>query len=254
MKRIKSTNIENIKKVNTDLRYAYQDMKSYFETLEKSKLINKATYSILYHPMLLLSKTYNVKIGVTSCKHITLKTDHIILLSYLMGYIKDSSGSETFWGSNKTVATDLGVSDRTIQRWLRELEKTGFIKTVIDNNSERYIYVNFSKILSEIYKCINNDFDDELIEKACKLTTLCFIQKGHLETTCLNSYTQTLYKKYLCESAKNEITDAIKYLFGILCSMLSVEWSQMEEMYKAAKSRYIELVNQKHPLSKNDEI
>ena len=254
MQKIKITNVENIKKLNTDLRYSYQDAKSYFESLEKRKFIKKATYSIVYHPMLLLSKTYNVKIGATGYKHITLKTDHIILLSYLMGYVKDSSGSETFWGSNKTIASDLGVSDRTVQRWLRELEGVDFIKKIIENNSERYIYINFTKILTEIYKCIDDDFDEELTEKACKLTCLCFTKAGYLETTKATYYEQLLYNNYICKLAEKEIIDIMKYLFETLCSLLKVEWEQMEEMYKAAKSRYIAITNQKYPLTKENEV
>lgn len=62
-----------------------------------------------------------------SYKYINLTYGHIILLSYLMGYIKDVSASESFWGSNNTLASDIGVSSRTIQRWLKDLEDTGFI-------------------------------------------------------------------------------------------------------------------------------
>lgn len=254
MKKIKPANLDNVKKANTDSRYLYQDVKSYFESLEKAKLIKKATYSIVYHPMLLLSKSYNVKVGEESYKHMTLKTDHIILLSYLMGYVKDSRGSETFWGSNNTIASDLGVCDRTVQRWLRELEKIGFVKTIIQNKSERYIYVNFSKILTEIYKCINDEFDDEMLEKACELTTLCCIKKGVLESTRLEIHSQTLYNKYLHDVIKNDIPDTIKYLFETSCSMLEIKMEQLEDYYNAAKARYIELVNRKNPISKKDEI
>ena len=171
-----------------------------------------------------------------------------------MGYVKDSSGSQTFWGSNKTIASDLGVSDRTVQRWLRELESTDFIKKIIENNSERYIYINFTKILTEIYKCIDDDFDEELIEKACKLTALCFAKAGYLETTKLTHYEQLLYNNFICKVVEKEITDIIKYLFEILCQLLNVTWEQMEEMYKAAKARYIAIVNQKYPLTKKNEI
>lgn len=254
MKKIKESNLEIIKKANTDLRYSYQDVKSYFESMEKNKYIKKATYSIVYHPMLLLSKSYNVKNGAISYKHITLKTDHIILLSYLMGYVKDSSGYETFWGSNKTIASDLGVCDRTVQRWLRELESIGFIKKIIENHSERYIYINFTKILTELYKCIDDEFDEELIEKACQLTALCFVKAGHLESTKLTYYSQLLYNNYICKVAEIEIEDTIKHLFTVLCSVLKIEWEQMEAMYKAAKSRYIEIVNQKYKLTAKNEI
>ena len=62
-----------------------------------------------------------------SYKYINLTYGHIILLSYLMGYIKDVSASESFWGSNNTLASDIGVSSRTIKRCFKYLQYTVFI-------------------------------------------------------------------------------------------------------------------------------
>ena len=86
--------------------YDYVDIKLYLDKLKEENYIKKNTFSILYHQMFNLIKTYVSQ--SKSYKYINLTYGHIILLSYLMGYIKDVSASESFWGSNNTLASDIG--------------------------------------------------------------------------------------------------------------------------------------------------
>ena len=125
-------------------------MGEYFKNFAKQKLIKKATYSVLYHPMLKLARTYTLEID-GSVKDIKITSDHIFLLCYLMGYVQDKCGADSYYGSNNTLSNDLGVSVRTIQRRLKALSDVGFIKTSIDDSSYRNIYINFEKIMMEIY-------------------------------------------------------------------------------------------------------
>ena len=74
---------------------AYRDMGEYFKNFAKQKLIKKATYSVLYHPMLKLSRTYTLEID-GSVKDIKITSDHIFLLCYLMGYVQDKCGADSY--------------------------------------------------------------------------------------------------------------------------------------------------------------
>ena len=71
-------------------------MNEYFKGLSKQKLISKATYSILYHPMLKLTKTYTLEID-GSVKDIKITSDHVFLLCYLMGYVQDKSSAKSMY-------------------------------------------------------------------------------------------------------------------------------------------------------------
>ena len=65
--------------------YDYVDLKEYFENLCDQKYIKKNTFSILYHQMFNLINTYTFK--DKGYKYINLSYGHIILLSYIMGFI-----------------------------------------------------------------------------------------------------------------------------------------------------------------------
>lgn len=219
--------------------YDYVDIKLYLDKLKEEKYIKKNTFSILYHQMFNLIKTYVSQ--NKSYKYINLTYGHIILLSYLMGYIKDVSASESFWGSNNTLASDIGVSSRTIQRWLKDLEDTGFIKIVIERNTDRYIYVNFGNIISQINRAVGIEINSTKVEKACKLVVEAFIRENHLERD-----KQDYYIKYLIEQCEiqycisNDIN--IKYLFEILAEKLDLEWKDIEGFYKPVNHFYIERI------------
>lgn len=246
MKRIKTTKVEKDKVLTDDWRFAYQDVKSFFDAMAKRKLLKKATFSVVYHPLLLLAQTYNVKIGRCSSTHITLNADHILLLSYLMGYVKDGCGSESFWGSNKTIATDLGVCSRTIQRRLKDLEIVGFIETTLEHNCERHVYINFTNILTEVYEKADDKFDRDDTMRACGLAVVRFAENNWLEVAKGQQYIQLLYNRCLLKLAKENISDMMRYVFEELCSLQDIEWKIVEEEYKSAKQRYIEIVNEKN--------
>ena len=225
-----------------DERYSYQDMSDYFTNLSKQKLIKKSTYSVLYHPMLMLAKKYTIA-GKESLEVITLNADHIFLLCYLMGYIRDTEGSHSYFGSNATFSKDLGVTVRTIQRRLKELSDVGFIVSVIDNYSERNIYINYEKIFAEITKVIDPKFNSYENILLCHSVVENFILRNFLEKTKLKEYTMYLRLQYLLEISKKNISDSLKFLYETLAMKLGIDFEMIRYDYEKAKMEYIRKIN-----------
>lgn len=219
--------------------YNYVNLKEYFDNLQNEKYIKKNTFSILYHQMFNLINTYTVK--DKGYKFLNLSYGHIILLSYIMGFINEACAGESFWGSNATLANDIGVSTRTIQRWLKDLENTGFIKTVIEHNTDRYIYVNFGKIISQINKSVGIEINNIKVEKACKLVVETFIQYNYLERDKQEYYTSYLIEQCNIQYCINNEID-IKYLFFLMIEKLDLEWEDVESYYKSVNHFYIEKI------------
>ncbi len=223
---------------------AYRDMGDYFKNLSKRKAIKKATYSVLYHPMLMLSKAYTITED-RDIINIKITADHIFLLCYLMGYIQDKCGADSYYGSNQTLSSDLGTSVRTVQRRLKDLADVGFIKTCIDDSSYRNIYINFEKIMLEISKIINPTCDFNLIFDYCHATALCFSYLNLLEKNHVENYASYLRMQYLLELSKNPITEPIRFIFKTLSENLKIDYSLVEAKCEAAREAYIKSVNAK---------
>lgn len=223
-------------------------MGEYFKNLSKQKLINKSTYSMLYHPMLNLAKKYTVHEADNS-KDISITSDHIFLLCYLMGYVQDKSGSERYYGSNRTLSKDLGTSVRTIQRRLKDLSDVGFIITTIDDCSYRNIYINFEKIMLEISKEVGLEYDFEMIFRFCKGTAECFASNNLLEKSQISTYASYLKMQYLLEISRNPVTEPIRFLFGRLAECLEIDFSLVKEKCEMARTAYIKLANDKQIIS-----
>lgn len=219
-------------------------MNEYFKNLSKQKLISKATYSVLYHPMLRLSKNYTLEID-GSVKDIRISSDHIFLLCYLMGYVQDKSGADSYYGSNKTLSNDLGVSVRTIQRRLSALAEVGFIKTSIDDSSYRHIYINFEKIMLEISKVLKIKCDFETVFRFCYGTVVCFVSKNLLEKAQICTYTSYLRMQYLLEISRTPVNEPIRFLFTRLAECLKLDFALVEDECEKARTAYIKTVNEK---------
>lgn len=228
--------------VELDERYSYQDIGEYFINLSKQKKIKKATYSVLYHPMLMLAKKYYV-LGEASLEAVTLNADHIFLLCYLMGYIKDTEGSHSYFGSNATLSKDLGVEVRTIQRRLKKLSDVGFIVSVIDNYSDRNIYINYEKIFSEITKVVNPEYDAYQNIVLCNNVVENFISRNFLEKTKSREYTLYLRLQYLLELSKKKITEPLKFLYETLAMKLGMDFDTVRYDYEKARIEYIKKIN-----------
>lgn len=217
-----------------DERYAFRDMNKVFKVFESKKLIPKATFTIVYHPLLFLAKEYG---------KVTLKAEHIILLSYLIGYIKAGPGSECFWGSNSTIAKDLKVSVRTIQRRLKDLEDADLIRTTINNYCERQVYVNFQKIWFEIAAMTLKNRDMGAVEFGARLTTECFVQKNLLERWQFGKYVNELLWEFIQHLGEEETDDVMKFFFDHMISALGLRWYEVERDFLATKQHYIAKAN-----------
>lgn len=206
--------------------------------MEKRKLIKKATYSILYHPLLPLAKTYNVKAD-GRYQHITLKSDHIILLAYFLGYITEKLGSEYFWGANATIAKDLGVSERTVQRRLSKLKTVGFVEVDIEAKNERSIYVNYTLILSEILKMTDPNFDPKLVSEACAFVARFFISENWVEGFKLSETSLRLFNQYLEICAQKEIPDTFDFVFDTMLQFAKLDPEAYSEKRLELRREYI---------------
>lgn len=194
--------------------------------------------------MLRLSKTYTLEID-GSVKDIKISSDHIFLLCYLMGYVQDKSGADSYYGSNKTLSNDLGVSVRTIQRRLKALADVGFIKTSVDDSSYRHIYINFEKIMLEFSKLLKLKYDFETIFRFCYGTVMCFVNSNLLEKAQICTYTSYLRMQYLLEISRNPINEPIRFLFARLAECLKLDFALVKEDCEKARSAYIKTVNEK---------
>jgi hypothetical protein len=194
--------------------------------------------------MLRLSKTYTLEID-GSVKDIKISSDHIFLLCYLIGYVQDKSGADSYYGSNKTLSNDLGVSVRTIQRRLRALVDVGFIKTSIDDSSYRHIYINFEKIMLEFSKLLKLKCDFETVFRFCRGTALCFASKNLLEKAQICTYTSYLRMQYLLEISRNPVNEPIRFLFARLAECLKLDFALVKDDCEKARSSYIETMNAK---------
>lgn len=239
MKKIKAP--EKTKRFIPNRQYAYQNLSSFFKDMEKRKLISKATYSILYHPLLLLSKTYNVRLG-DSWQHITLNSDHIVLLAYIMGYITDKLGSEYFWGANSTIAKDLGVCVRTIQRRLKVLKDVGFIETDIEDCNARCIYVNFMRIKAEILSVTDAGYQPNLLVNSCKFFVQYFVKENWVEHYRQSEYAQQLLDEYLSAAGKAEIPDMFDFLFEKTVEILGIRPEEYAEKRMPLRQEYIKSI------------
>lgn len=220
-------------------------MGEYFKNLSKQKLIKKATYSMLYHPMLQLTKTYTVEVD-GKATNVKISSDHIFLLCYLMGYVQDKLGSHSYYGSNNTLSNDLGVSVRTIQRRLKALVDVGFIKTCVDDLSYRNIYINFEKIMLEISRVIKPECDFELVFRFCYGTAVCFASKNLLEKAQICTYTSYLRMQYLLEISRSPVNEPIRFLFTKLSECLELDFALVEDECEKARTAYIKKVNEKN--------
>ena len=218
-----------------DERYCFRDMNKIFKTFEKKKLIEKATFTIVYHPMLLLAKEYG---------KVILKAEHIVLLCYLMGYIKNGIDSESFWGSNNTIAKDLKVSTRTIQRRLKELESADMIRTIIDNYCERHIYVNFQKIWLEIVTMTLKKYDTGAVAYGARLTVEYFVRKNLLERRQSMLYLDALLQEFVQQLGEEETNDVMKFFFKHMISALELKWNDFEKDFPSVKQQYIAKANE----------
>lgn len=222
--------------------YQYMDLKTYFDNLQSKDYIKKNSYSIIYHAMFNLIGTH-ISV-IKGYRNINISYGHVILLSYIMGFVKEASGFDSFFGSNATLANDLGVDSRTIQRWLRSLEDVGFIKVIIQFNTERRIYVNFVNIINSINRSLGIKIDDKKVEQACGIVTQAFIQKNFLEQDKFEYYRDYLIGQCnIRYCLKNEID--IKYLFSLMIDELDLKWNDLEEYYKLVNYHYIEMVANK---------
>lgn len=219
-------------------------MGEYFKNFSKQKLIKKATYSVLYHPMLKLSKTYTVEVEGKSA-NVKISSDHIFLLCYLMGYVQDKCGAHSYYGSNATLSKDLGVSVRTIQRRLKALADVGFIKTCVDDSSYRNIYINFEKIMLEISRALKPECDFETVFRFCHGTVLCFVSRNLLEKAQILEYTSYLRMQYLLEISRNPVKEPIRFLFTTLAECLKLDFALVKDDCEKARSSYIKTMNEK---------
>jgi DNA-binding MarR family transcriptional regulator len=218
-------------------------MSKLIKALAKRKAIKKATYSIVYHPLFLLSHTYIEAMGTSGKRRSEYKDlgdEHIMLLSYLMSYNSGTAGQESFWGSNDTIATDLGVSSRTIQRRLKVLADLGYITIHMENASDRYIYVNFTRIMDEILCRVDAKYRDARIDKACGMVVEYFIRTNHLERTLQEHYIQWLWMAFQQEVCDKEVVDVIGCLFRLLADELKVEEAAWHEDYLKVRKHYID--------------
>lgn len=236
MKNIKV--IEKSSKFIPDERYSYRNLQDCFKGMEKRKLISKATYSILHHPLLSLAKTYNIKAD-GRYQHITLNSDHIIMLAYIMGYITDKLGSEYFWGSNQTIAKDLGISTRTVQRRLHTLKDIGFIEVDIEAKYERSVYVNYTIILSEILKTADTHFDPKLVSEACAFVAQFFIKENWVEGFKLNETSLKLFNHYLEKAATKEIPDTFDFIFDTMLQFAKLDPDAYSDKRLELRREYI---------------
>lgn len=244
MKRIVKKKQTNRFDIELHPEYYYVDINSYFNNLKQEKYIKKNSYSLIYHSMLKLVGTHNAKIG-EQYKHINISYGHIVLLSYIMGFITEASGFGSFFGSNATLANDIGVDSRTIQRWLRNLEDVGFIKTTLEFNTDRRIYVNFGNIIDCINRAVGLEVNDNALDKTCGIVVQAFIQKNYLEQSKFEYYKRYLIKQcniQLC--LKKEIN--MKYLFSLMIEELDLDWVELEEYFKKINHYYIENVANKN--------
>ena len=226
-----------------DERYSYQDMSDYFTNLSKQNLIKKSTYSTLYHPMMMLAKKYAI-ISEDGTEQVKLEADHIILLCYLMGYIREASGFQSYFGSNATLSKDLGTTVRSVQRRLKDLCKVGFIVSVIDNYSERHIYINYERIFAEITKIVMpDDFNSKANIDLCRKVVDDFIFNNFLEKTKLKEYTLFLRVKGLTELAKNKKLNLLEFLYQTLAAELKMSFEFVRSIYEKARLAYIKDIN-----------
>lgn len=221
---------------------AYRDMNEYFKNLSKQKLISKATYSILHHPMLMLAKKYTIEENGKQ-REIKLTSDHIFLLCYIMGYVQDKCGSDSYYGSNKTLSKDLGVGVRTLQRRIKDLADVGFIRSCIDDGSNRCIFVNFARIMTEITKIVYKDYDGARVSRWCYSVAQSFSDKNLLEKSQVKSYTMYLLMQYLIELAKNPILEPVRFLYTTLAVQLKIDYSKVESDCERMRESYIREVN-----------
>ena len=227
-----------------DERFAYQDIGNYFTSISKRKLIDKATYSVFYHPMMMLAQKYTISGKDDSEKEITLSGDHVLLLCYMMGYIRDTEGSHSFFGSNATLSKHLGVTVRTIQRRLQDLSDVGFIELVIDNYSERNIYINYERIFTEITRILDPKFNSYENILMCRSVVENFISRNLLEKTRLKECTMYLRVQYLFGLSKDFIKNPLEFLYKTLAEKLGLDFEMVRCDYEKARTDYIKKINE----------
>ena len=180
---------------NLHPEYYSIDFYEYFDELKQKGKIKKNTFTTLYHPMSLLIGEYKNLLEKTGEK-VNINNSHILLLCYFIGFTGGDIAHKTcvYWGSNRNLANDLGVSTRTIQRWIGDLLKTGFISVIIQFKTERYIYINYGLIIKRINDILNVSKKKITIPTYIKAAKAYFEQRGYIhllnEKECID---------YLCE-------------------------------------------------------
>ena len=192
--------------------------------------------------MMMLAKKYSI-ISEDCTEQVKLEADHIFLLCYLMGYIREASGFQSYFGSNATMSKDLGTTVRSVQRRLKDLCKVGFIVSVIDNYSDRHIYINYERIFAEITKIVMPDFNSKANIDLCRKVVDDFIFNNFLEKTKLKEYTLFLRIKCLTELAKNKKLNLLEFLYQALAAELKMSFEFVRPIYENAKLEYIKSIN-----------
>ena len=167
----------------------------------------------------------------------------MLLLCYLLGYIRDSAGAHSYYGSNATISKDLGIAPRTLQRRLKDLSEIGYIEVIINNYSERHIYVNYERIFSNLTKILVPEYDSLTNINMCAEVVQYFISKNYLENTKIEQYATFLRMKYLTELSKNKIPDALEFLYRTLADELKLNYAFVEDGYREARQKRIAEIN-----------
>lgn len=232
--------LESEKFINHDIypEYTPIDFESYFSQLLKKHLIKKNTYTVRYHAMNILIDKY--KFSVNDCEEIiNITNEHINLLCYLISY---SLGNErahytVYWGSNKTVANDLGVSTKSIQRWLLDLQKIEFVKVVRPSESDRFVYINYGNIKKTINDKLNITEKRIYIPEDLIVAINAFVNKKLLPENEKGKYQRFLINQYDLKRAMGQILDLEKYIL-LLADKLNIDLEAYREHFDRLTKTY----------------
>ena len=217
--------LESEKFINHEIypEYTPIDFESYFSQLLKKHLIKKNTYTVRYHAMNILIDKY--KFSANDYEEIiNITNEHINLLCYLISY---SLGNErahytVYWGSNKTVANDLGVSTKSIQRWLLDLQKIEFVKVVRPSESERFVYINYGNIKKTINDKLNITEKRIYIPDELKTAVSIFVSKELIPKNEAEKYLNFLINQYDLKCSMGQILNFEKYIL-LLADKINID-------------------------------
>ena len=200
--------------INEDKEFYPLALEFWVKDLYKEKVVKKGSFTTVYHCFFSLTGEYPNISDYEDEKKIQLNAEHILLLCFLMGYAGINYENKCFYGSNSTLAEIMGVSSRTVERYLTVLEKTGFITRSILNKSKRRIFINYARIEYYIFilagyiskSDIAKEVKDKVVETLTKKGLFKseeqkqkFIETYYREIDILDTYSQSRAEEYTDE-------------------------------------------------------